>query len=148
MSEIKRFEDLTVWQVSRKLTNLVYSFTKEGKIVKDYGFIDQIRRASVSFMNNIAEGYERGSNKDFVKFLFIARGSVGEVRNMLYLAVDLEYIKKETFDNCYKLCVRSSQLCWGLIKHLKKNSNWKTGAYISVMTLLAMFAPRIFKIIL
>lgn len=87
-------------------------------------------------MNNIAEGFERGSNKEFAKFLFIARGSVGEVRSMLYLALDQKYITESQFKDAYNLCVRESQLCWGLIKHLQKTSGWKTGLQILIMMLI------------
>ena len=132
----KRFEDLDVWNVSRELANLIYSFGREGALSKDYGFRDQIQRAAVSVMNNTAEGFERGSNKDFAKFLFIARASAGEVRSMLYLALDQRYITAEQFKEAYELCVRESQLCWGLIKHLQKNSGWKTGVQIALMMLI------------
>jgi len=132
----KHFEDLDAWNVSRELANLVYSFSREGALAKDYGFCDQIQRAAVSVMNNIVEGFERGSNKDFAKFLFIARASAGEVRSMLYLALDQKYITAEQFKKAYDLCVRESQLCWGLIKHLQKNSGWKTGLQIALMMLI------------
>jgi four helix bundle protein len=92
-----RFEDLDAWTVARELTNLVYAYGRETSMGKDCGFKDQIQRAAVSIMNNVAEGFERGSNKDFVKFLFIARGSAGEVRSMLYLALDRKYITEEQF---------------------------------------------------
>lgn len=131
-----RFEDLDVWNVSRDLANLIYAYSREGLLSKDYGFRDQIQRASVSVMNNIAEGFERGSNKDFAKFMFIARSSVGEVRSMLYLALDQKYITAEQFNDAYNLCVRESQLCWGLIKHLQKTSGWKTGLQILLMMLI------------
>ena len=133
---VKRFEDLDAWNVSRELANLIYSFGRGGALGKDYGFRDQIQRAAVSVMNNIAEGFERGSNKDFAKFLFIARASTGEVRSMLYLALDQKYITPEQFKEAHDLCVRESQLCWGLIKHLQKNSGWKTGVQIALMMLL------------
>jgi len=94
MSEIRRFEDLKAWQYGRDITNTVYSLTKKQQFRSDYGLVDQIRRASVSIMNNIAEGFERGSNRDFVKFLFISRGSAGEVRSLLYVALDQNYITK------------------------------------------------------
>ena len=139
---LTRFEDLEAWKIARELTNLIYKITKEGPITRDYGFIDQIRRAVLSIMNNIAEGFERGSNKDFAKFIFIARGSAGEVRSMLYIAIDQGYISRETFDCTYNLCVRCSQLCWGLIKHLQKNSDWKTGSLIFLMAILSAFAPN------
>ena len=122
--------------MARELANLIYVFGRESGVSKDYGFKDQIQRAAVSVMNNIAEGFERGSNKDFAKFLFIARGSIGEVRSMLYLALDQKYITEEQFKESYNLCVRESQLCWGLIKHLQKNSGWKTGAQIALMMLI------------
>ena len=125
--KVNRFEDLDAWKVARDLANLIYTWCRESGLSKDYGFRDQIQRAAVSVMNNIAEGFERGSNKDFAKFLFIARGSVGEVRSMLYLALDRDYITTEQFSKAYNLSVRESQLCWGLIKHLQKNSGWKTG---------------------
>ena len=131
-----RFEDLDAWKVSRELANLIYRFGRESGFSKDYGFKDQIQRAAVSVMNNVAEGFERGSNKDFARFLFIARGSVGEVRSMLYLALDQKYITEGPFKEAYSLCVRDSQLCWGLIKHLQKNSSWKTGLQISLMMLI------------
>ena len=133
--KIPRFEDLEAWQIARELTNKIYSISRKESIRRDYGFVDQIRRAAISIMNNIAEGFERGSNKDFVRFLFIARGSAGEVRSMLYVGLDQGYLADDTFTRCHDLCVRCSQLCWGLIKHLKKHSNWKTKALITIMML-------------
>ena len=140
--KVERFEDLDAWTVARELANLIYSLSKIGEFARDYGFRDQIQRASVSIMNNIAEGFERGSNKDFAKFLFIARGSTGEVRSMLYLALDQKYITDEQFKETYDLCVRESQLCWGLIKHLQKHSGWKTGTQIMLM----MFIPALWRV--
>ncbi len=124
---IRRFEELESWQVARTLANMVYELTKQDAFRKDISLVDQIRRAAVSVMNNIAEGFERGSNKDFAKFLFIARGSAGEVRSMLYLAKDLKYLSEEQFIEALALVVRSAQLCWGMIKHLQKHGDWKTG---------------------
>jgi len=124
---VRRFEDLDAWGVGRELTNLVYGYCRQPVFQKDYGFRDQIQRASISIMNNVAEGFERGSNKDFVKFLFIARGSAGEVRSMLYIALDQGFIDKKQFSQAYELCVSASRLCWGLIKYLKTHNDWKTG---------------------
>jgi four helix bundle protein len=138
----ERFEDLDTWKVARELANVIYSMGKTEDLVKDYGFKDQIQRAAVSVMNNIAEGFERGCNKDFAKFLFISRGSVGEVRSMLYLALDQKYISKEQFKMAYDLCVRESRLCWGLIKHLQKHSDWKTGVQI----LFLMLVPALCRV--
>ena len=118
--EPKGFENLEAWKLARELTNSIYAMTAQGGSVRNYGFVDQIRRAAVSVMNNIAEGYERGSARDFVKFLYIARGSAGEVRSMLYIALDQNYITKEVFIDLRDLAVRCSQLCWGLIKYKMK----------------------------
>ncbi len=98
MRAAQRFEDLECCQLAKELTNAIYAWTARGRASKDYGFVDEIRRAAVSVMNNIAEGHERGSNKDFVKFLYIARGSAGEVRNMLYIGCDQGYLDPSTLD--------------------------------------------------
>jgi len=125
--KIETFEELDAWKVARKLANLIYDFSKNDFFSRDYGFREQIRKAAVSVMNNLAEGFERGSNKDFIKFVFISKASAGEVRSMLYLALDQGYIDNDQFQSAYKLSVRSSKLCWGLIKYLRKNDDWKTG---------------------
>ena len=135
--KIQKFEDLEAWQIARELTNQIYTITKKESICRDFGFVDQIRRAAISIMNNIAEGFERGTNKDFAKYIFIARGSAGEVRSMLYVALDQEYLTGATFKQCHELSIRCSQLCWGLIKHLKKHSNWKTKVLTTIMTLVS-----------
>ena len=127
MSEIRRFEDLKTWQRARELANIVYSLTKNESFYKDCSLVDQIRRAAVSVMNNVAEGFERGSNKDFVKFLFIARASVGEVRSILYLALDQNYIEKEEFQNIYDISIEVSRIIWGLIKSLRNKEDWVIG---------------------
>jgi four helix bundle protein len=99
-SKIDTFEDILVWQKARILVNSLY---KSFSNCKDWSFVDQIRRAGVSTMNNIAEGFERKGNKEFSNFLFIAKGSVGEVRSMLHLAKDLTYIKENEY------CILSGQ---------------------------------------
>jgi len=91
----ERFEDLLVWQRAKQLAILIY---KKFEQSKNYSFRDQIQRASVSISNNIAEGFERKGNKELKHFLFIAKGSCGEVRSMLYLCLELNYISKEEFD--------------------------------------------------
>lgn len=113
--KIERFEDIVTWQKAKELTILVYKLFKE---TKDYGFKDQIYRASVSIMNNIAEGYERKGNKEFRMFLFISKGSCGEVRSMLHLGFELGYIKKEDFDKTFNLSVEISRMLSGFIKTL------------------------------
>lgn len=93
----KTFEDLEVWREARKLTNHIYKLSGAGKFAKDYDLVNQMRRASVSVMSNIAEGFVRGGNKEFVRYLFIARGSLAEVNSLLYVAEDLDYISRDQF---------------------------------------------------
>ena len=87
-------------------------------------------------MNNIAEGFERGSNKDFVKFLFIAKGSAGEVRSLLYLSLDQSYITETAFAECRDLCLRSSQVIWALIRGLRRRVDFITGIRIIIAAAL------------
>lgn len=95
--KIQKFEDLKVWQDARVFVNEIYRLTSNDKFKMDFGFKDQIQRASVSIMNNIAEGFERDNNKEFIKFLIYSKGSAGEVRSLIYLAFDLKYISHEEF---------------------------------------------------
>jgi len=88
----KMFEELQIWQKARELVKAIYKLSMTDKFKKDYSLVDQIRRSSVSIMSNIAEGFERGSNTEFIQFLYIAKGSAGEVRTQLYIAYDLKYI--------------------------------------------------------
>ncbi|MBU1101419.1 MAG: four helix bundle protein [Bacteroidetes bacterium] len=113
--KIERFEDIIAWKKSRILVKDIYKLVDESK---DYGFRDQMRRASVSIMNNIAEGFERKSNKEFKQFLFIAKGSAAEVKSMLYVALDLAYLDKEKFDELFDLTEEITKILSGLIKTL------------------------------
>ena len=99
MATIERFEDIKAWQAARELVSAVYLVSGKGKFEKDFGLRDQIQRASVSVMANIAEGFERGSDKEFHRFLYIAKGSAGEVRSHLFVALDLGYVTSDEFDN-------------------------------------------------
>ena len=135
-NEIRTFEDLEAWRFSRELTKTVYSLTRKEPINRDFGLVDQIRRAATSAMTNVAEGFERGSNKDFVKFLFISRGSAGEVRSLLYVALDQSYITEEEFNTTYDLCIQTSKIIWGLIKSLRNKSGWITGLKILALGLI------------
>lgn len=112
---IKNFEDIISWQKAKELTLSIYRLNKN---IKDFTFKDQIQRAVISIMNNVAEGYERSGNKEFKKFLYIAKGSCGEVRSMLYLALELHYINKNDFDKLFCLSIEISRLLSGLIKTL------------------------------
>lgn len=110
-----RFEDLKVWQKSRILVKDCYRVFKK---LSDFSFRDQILRAAVSIMNNIAEGFERKGDKEFRKFLFIAKGSCGEVRSMLYLALDLGYISQGELDDIYLKSEEISKMLSGFINKL------------------------------
>lgn len=112
---IEKFEDIIAWQKSKIFSINIYTTFKTSA---DFGFRDQILRASVSIMNNIAEGFERKGDKEFKHFLFIAKGSCGEVRSMLYLAQELEYVPKKKFDELYEQSVEISKMLSGFIKTL------------------------------
>lgn len=116
MANIEFFEDLKIWQDSRNLVALIYNLMQTNK---DYGFKDQIQRASVSVMNNIAEGFERNSDAEFKRFLDIAKASCGEVRSMLYLAEDLKYTSKKEAEELRKKCSYLSGGIANLMKYLK-----------------------------
>ncbi len=113
--KIEKFEDIISWQKGKSLAILIY---KSFKSNKDFSFRDQIQRATISISNNIAEGYERQSNKEFSKYLYIAKGSCAEVRSMLYIALELKYVSKEDFDKLYTLSAEISKIISGLIKTL------------------------------
>lgn len=113
--KIQKFEDMIAWQKSRELNILIYK-TFSG--CKDFSFKNQIERASVSVMNNIAEGFERQTNKEFKNFLYISKGSCGEVRSMISLALALNYINKSNYDKLSLSCVEISKILSGFIKTL------------------------------
>lgn len=114
--KIEKFEDIISWQKGRELTLLIYKLLKHNR---DFSFVDQIKRASVSIGNNIAEGFERKSNKEFAHFLYVAKGSCGEVRSMLSIALALSYISDDDYKKVYELSIEISKLISGLIKTLK-----------------------------
>ncbi|GAB6182720.1 four helix bundle protein [Thermodesulfovibrio hydrogeniphilus] len=116
---IERFEDIEAWKEARELVKEIYDNFKD---IRDYSLKDQIQRASISVMSNIAEGFDIGSNKEFIQFLVIARGSLSEVRSLLYNALDLGFIKEEAFKDLTKKCYKISNLINGFIRYLK-NSN-------------------------
>ena len=122
MSSIECFEDIEAWQKARELTREIYTLSNEGLFARDFGLRDQIRRASVSIMSNIAEGFERSSNKEFIQYLYIAKGSAGEVRAHLYVALDQTYINQESFNSLKKNSAEISRMLSGLINYLNKSS--------------------------
>jgi four helix bundle protein len=116
--KIERFEDLAAWRSARDLANSVYALSRKGGFFKDRALMYQIRKAVISAMSNIAEGFERGSNKEFVQFLFIAKGSCGEVRTQLAVAFDQGYIDKSEYEETCNLARRTSGTIGRLIKYL------------------------------
>jgi four helix bundle protein len=125
---IEKFEDLEIWQLAHELTRQVYEITNSGKFNKDYRFRDQIRAASGSIMDNIAEGFERGGNKEFTQFLFVAKGSCGETRSQLHRCYTFEYIDKETFDSMINTAMKLNTKISNMITYLK-NSDLKGTKY-------------------
>jgi len=122
MAKIKKFEDIESWKRARKLTNDIYAVSGQNKFLRDFGLKDQIRRAAVSILSNIAEGFERGGDKEFLQFLAIAKGSSGEVRAQLYVALDLEYISMDQFEALAQAATEVSQLISGFMKYLRGSS--------------------------
>jgi four helix bundle protein len=120
MARIERFEDIESWKSAREVTRLVYAVSSNGIFAKDFALCNQIRRASVSILSNIAEGFEREGNKEFVHFLTIAKGSCGEVRAQLYVALDQNYIDETQFSEIYEKLLEISRLIAGLMKYLRQ----------------------------
>ena len=118
----KTFEDLIVWQRAKELTRLVYTATRNGSFQKDYGLKDQIQRAAVSVMSNIAEGFGRGGNKEFIQFLFIAKGSLAEVQSLLYVAREQDYVDDAVFKNAYGKANEISCLITAFVKGMKTSA--------------------------
>ena len=121
MAKIERFEDLISWQKARELNRLVYKISANGTFVKDFALRDQIRRASISIMSNIAEGFERGGDKEFAQFLSNAKGSCGEVRCQLYAALDEKYLSEVEFKQLSEKSLEVSRLISGFMTYLRRS---------------------------
>ena len=121
MSTVKDFEELVIYQKARKLAKQVYDITREGHFQFDSRFIQQIRAAAGSVSDNIAEGFERQGNKEFINFLYIAKGSCGEVRSQLIRAFDVGHISEQTFSQMYNDCRTLSLGILNMIKSLKSS---------------------------
>lgn len=121
MAGITRFEEIEAWKASRQLTNMIYKLTELGAFARDYGLKDQIRRASVSIMSNIAEGFESRTDIQFINYLGHAKASAGEVRSQLYVALDLKYISQEQFDEAYELSDKSARQVSRFAAYLESN---------------------------
>ena len=121
MPTIKRFEDLISWQKARDLVKFVFDLTKSSSFSKDFKLVDQKRSSSGSIMDNIAEGFERGGNKEFIQFLLIAKGSLGELKSQLYRASDNKYINENEFTLAYRSAEEIGGLIGGLINYLSQS---------------------------
>ena len=119
MAKIERFEDIEAWKKARELTKIIYEVTSQGKLASDFSLRDQLRRAAVSIMANIAEGFEREGNKEFRQFLATAKGSAGEVKALLYVAMDAGLTSMEQFQQIRTLADETSRLLAGFLRYLK-----------------------------
>ena len=117
--KFEKFEDIIAWQKARELTWEVYACTRKGSFVKDYGLVDQVRRAAVSIGSNIAEGFDRGNTKEFLTFLGIAKGSAAEVRSQLYTALDVGHVTQFEFESLKSQAEEISRMLNGLIRSLR-----------------------------
>ena len=120
MGKFNSFEEINSWQKARIFNKRIYLITENTSFEKDFDFTRQIRRASISITSNIAEGFERNTDKEFIYFLYVAKASAGEVRSQLYLAFDLGYITKEEFETLLESITEISKLLSGFIKYLSK----------------------------
>lgn len=119
MASVKDFEELAIFQKARELSKKIYPVTQRDEFKYDTRFVQQIRAAAGSVMDNIAEGFERGGNKEFLNFLYIAKGSCGEVRSQLIRANDLGYLTKEEYDELYTECRKLSAGIMNFIKEIR-----------------------------
>ena len=121
MGKFNSFEEINSWQKARVFNKKVYLVTENTNFQKDFDFTRQIRRASISISSNIAEGFERNTDKEFIYFLYVAKASAGEVRSQLFLAFDLDYIIKEEFEKLLESVTEISKLLSGFIKYLESS---------------------------
>jgi len=121
MAKIERFEDIDAWKLARESTKLIYEVSSVGGFARDFPLRDQIRKSSVSIMSNIAEGFERDGDKEFVNFLSIAKGSCGEARSQLYVALDQQYITTDQFDIAYGSLNETGKRIGGFMRYLRQS---------------------------
>ena len=119
MSKVERFEDLKVWQLARELCQTIHKLTLKEQFSKDFKLVGQIKGSSGSVMDNIAEGFERDGNKEFIQFLSVSKGSCGETRSQLYRAIDNGYITQDEFDMAYDKTLECNKMLKGFITYLK-----------------------------
>ena len=121
MARIERFEEIKGWQSGRELCKVIYAVTNKGSFSRDFGLRDQIRRAAVSVVSNIAEGFEGQNNRSFIRYLYIAKASCGEVRSQAYVALDQDYISRQEFGAIYDKATETSRLLAGFIAYLQEH---------------------------
>jgi four helix bundle protein len=121
MGKIQKFEDILAWQRARELIKEIYARAKDGPFARDFGLKDQIQRASVSIMGNVAEGFDRGGDKEFIQFLSISKGSCGEVKSHLYVALDQQYVNPTQFNQLYNSADEVGRLLAGFMSYLKQS---------------------------
>ena len=121
MATITKFEEIEAWQEGRALKQEIYRQSKRGEFAKDFALRDQVRRAAISITANIAEGFERGGNREFLQFLSIAKGSCGEVQDHLYTAVDESYISNDEFNKLYAQAAEVGKLIGGFMRYLQRS---------------------------
>src|SRR5271156_5965870 len=121
MATIARFEDIEAWKKGRELRRAIYNCSRNGAFGKDFGLRDQIRRSAVFVTSNIAQGFERGGNKEFIQFLANSKGSCGELRDQLYAALDEQYISADQFETLCRQAVEISRMISGLMSYLKQS---------------------------
>ncbi len=120
MPSINSFEEILAWKKARELCKVVYEMTAKENFAKEFSLKDQIKRSSGSVMDNIAEGFDRGTTKEFRRFLFIAKGSLSEVKSQLFRALDQKYIDKSEFEEGFKTASEAGKLIGGLLNYLEK----------------------------
>ncbi len=121
MATVERFEDLEIWKKARELCKMIHVYTEHEHFSRDFKLIGQIKGSSGSIMDNIAEGFERGGNKEFSQFIWISKGSSGETRSQLYRALDNKYINQSEFDTAFSLTEEISKMCKNLYNYLKSS---------------------------
>ena len=122
MAKIERFEDIEAWKVAREISQQVYSITYSGDFAKDFGLRDQVQRSTVSIMANIAEGFDSGSSREFVRFLGYALRSATELQSHLYVALDQDYLSEQEFDTLFASITKCKNLISGFARYLRSHS--------------------------
>ena len=120
MATFKRFEDIEAWRKARELAREIYNASKSGPFAKDFALRDQIRKATISVMWNVAEGFERGGKREFMQFLSVAKASAGEVRSQLYIALDQRYSDEATCNRLMELAAETGRIIGGLLRYLRQ----------------------------